>query len=128
MGVFSPKPCDRPSTCRRSTAADGYAVRGFETIRAATYSPVSLKLPGTAVRISACAPLPDDADTIIPLSLTEKAGNVVTISAAVAPGENVLRRARDTVRGSPLLPKGRLLHAQDLALLATCGIDEITVV
>ncbi len=70
-------------------AADGYTVRGFETAGAGAYIPVSPKLhdsalalqPGTAVGIS--AGLPDGADMIVPLSLIEETGDVVTMLKAM---------------------------------------------
>ncbi|WP_133718360.1 molybdopterin molybdotransferase MoeA [Methylocaldum gracile] len=127
-------PIDVPPFDR--AAIDGYAVRGFETIGAGAYSPVMLKLddtavalqPGTAARVAAGAPLPDGADTIVPFPLAEEAGGFVNIAAAVAPGEHIVRRGKDIACGSPLLPEGRLLRAQDLALLAACGSDRIIVV
>jgi len=127
-------PIDVPPFDRATV--DGYAVRGLETIGAGAYSPVSLKLhdtalalpSGTAARIPAGAPLPENADTIVPLSLAEETDGFVNIAAAVAPGENIVRCGKDIASGSLLLPEGRLLRAQDLALLAACGIDRIAVV
>jgi len=127
-------PVDVPPFDR--AAVDGYAVRGLETVGAGTYSPLSLGLngpalalpPGTAARIAAGAPLPEGADAIVPLPLSEEAGGFATLAAAVAPGENIVRRGKDIACGSSLLPEGRCLRAQDLALLAACGIDEVAVV
>ncbi|HYE36358.1 gephyrin-like molybdotransferase Glp [Methylocaldum sp.] len=129
-----PSPIDVPPFDR--AAVDGYAVHGLETIGAGAYSPVSLILhdtslvlqPGTASRIAAGAPLPEGADTIVPLALVEETSGFVNVAAAVAPGENIARRGKDIGCDSPILPEGRPLRAQDLALLAACGIDRIPVI
>ena len=68
------------------SAMDGYAIRGEETFGAATYSPLDFKvlglsLPGkpfegcvtsqTAVRIMTGAPMPEGADSVIPVELAQ---------------------------------------------------------
>jgi molybdopterin molybdotransferase len=129
-----PSPVDLPPFDR--AAVDGYAVRGMETVGAGAYSPAVLQLldaapalpPAATARVVAGAPIPEGADTMVAASLGEEAGGFVNIAAAAPPGKNVVRRGKDLARGSTLLPQGRLLRPQDLALVAACGMDRIPVV
>jgi molybdopterin molybdotransferase len=134
-------PLDFPPFDR--AALNGYAVRGLETLGAGSYGPLTLLLggdvtagdeqsgtlaPGTAMRIAAGAPLPAEADAVIPPVFAEASAGRVEIAAAVAPGDNVVRRGADFRAGSRLLPAGRRLRAQDVALLAACGMARVEVI
>jgi molybdopterin molybdotransferase len=124
-------------------ALDGYAVRGLETLGAGSYGALALLLqgdvaagdeqpgtlaPGTAMRLAAGAPLPAGADAVVPPVFAEESAGRVEITAAVAPGENVVRRGTDVRAGSRLLPAGRRIRARDMAVLAACGIARVEVI
>ena len=94
-----------------NSAMDGYAVR-HQSLRAdgPTTLPVCADIPagrtdvpalaaGSAARIMTGAPLPEGADTVVPVELTDAAQTgaapaQVTIAAAVDPGRHVRVRAR----------------------------------
>jgi molybdopterin molybdotransferase len=131
------------------SAMDGYALIGAETAGASDDNPLPFRLigdafparafpgrvvPGTAIRIMTGAPLPDGADAVLPVEVTQElpAG---TDSAAwmqalgpVSPGKNVSARGEDITVGSLLLPNQRRLRPQDAAVLASVGIARVPVI
>lgn len=123
-------------------AMDGYALRGEETIGAGPYNPLPFRvvgqalpgrpfegevLPGTAVRITTGAPLPAGADAVVPAEFTRESGDVVEVTEAVPPSRHVGRKGEDVRAGSVVLPRGRRLRPQDVALLASVGFDSVPV-
>jgi molybdopterin molybdotransferase len=126
----------------RSTV-DGYAVRAADTYGASESIPGYLRVTG-AVRMGAPASepvgsgaavaiptggmLPPGADAVVMIEHTSEATpTTVEVLRPVAPGENVVRFDEDAAVGTPLVPPGRPLRAQDVALLAAAGIAEISV-
>ena len=124
-------------------AMDGYALRGDETSGASDYNPVAFavlgqSLPGhpfaatvpaaSAVRIMTGAALPAGADAVVPAEYAREAAGHVEITLAVSPGKHIGRRAEDIRSGTAVLEPGRCLRPQDLGLLASLGIAEISVV
>jgi molybdopterin molybdotransferase len=132
---------DVPSFDR--SAMDGYALRGAGTNGAGDYNPLSFSvvgqaLPGrpyegsvgigSAVRIMTGAPLPDGADAVVPAEYATERDGRVEVTAPLAPGKHVGRRAEDVAEGSLLLAAGRRLRAQDVGLIASIGLDRAQVV
>jgi molybdopterin molybdotransferase len=124
-------------------AMDGYAVRAEETFGATVLNPVELRVTGEslpaapaaraveageAVRIMTGAPMPEGADAIVVAEAAEERGGVVLVRESVAPGRHIGRRGEDVVAGSSVLPAGRVLRAQDLALLLSIGEADTEVV
>ena len=84
--------------------------------------------PGAAVRIMTGAPVPDGVDAVVPAEYaTETAGEIV-ITHPVAPGQHVGHCGEDIREGSPALGIGRRLRPQDVGLIASLGLAEVTVV
>ncbi|HLV04991.1 gephyrin-like molybdotransferase Glp [uncultured Georgenia sp.] len=121
---------------------DGYALRSAEVATASPASPVTLRvldeiragsvertrLPaGTAVRIASGAPLPVEADTVVPVEQTDRGTAKVEVRTAAGPGENVDRRAQDVRAGEVVLPAGERVGARQVALLAAVGRGRVTV-
>ncbi len=71
--------------------------------------------------------LPEGADAVIMLEDTEVMGTEVHAFRQVAPGENVIRKGEDLRRGETALPRGRLLRAPELGLLASLGVTAVEV-
>ena len=124
-------------------AMDGYAVRGGETAGAGEYNPLEFAVigeswpgrpfvghvgPQQAVRIMTGAPLPDGADTVVPAEFVQLSGTTVAISAPSPPLKHVGRTGEDIRRGAVALSAGRRLRPQDVGLLASLGIDRLSVV
>jgi molybdopterin molybdotransferase len=134
-------PLDVPGFDR--AAMDGFAVRGAETAGAGEYNPLAFavlgqSLPGqpfvgtlqslAAVRIMTGAPVPDGADAVVPAEYTVESAGQIMISRAVAPGQHVGHRGEDIGEGSAALPAGRHLRPQDIGLVASLGLAQVTVV
>ena len=73
------------------------------------------------------APVPAGADAVVPAEYaTERAGRI-EITRPVAPGQHVGHRGEDIRKGSAALDAGRRLRPQDVGLVASLGIAEVTV-
>jgi molybdopterin molybdotransferase len=135
-------PADLPG--ERRAVMDGYAIRGADVRGASASWPSALAVTGTvpmgdvfrgrigaseAVAIATGGFLPEGADTVVMVEHTRllDGGARVEVSRTVAPGANVVERGEDLVRGAAVLPAGRRLRPQDLAMLATFGVTNIEV-
>jgi len=135
-------PADLPG--ERRAVMDGYAVRGADVRGASAGWPVVLAVAGTvpmgevfprgvgtgeAVAIATGGWLPAGADAVVMVEHTVSldGGARVEISRAVTPGANVVERGEDLARGAAVLPAGRRLRPQDLAMLATFGVTSFDV-
>jgi molybdopterin molybdotransferase len=115
---------------------DGYAVRAAETIGAGDYNPISLALAqaarplaeGGAALVAAGLVPPRGTDAILPFEVAHAEGARLDIFAAAAAGAGIERQGQQIRRGGLLLPAGKLLRAQDAALLALFGIARVAVV
>lgn len=125
------------------SAMDGYAVRAEETFGATAYSPLQLRvvgesLPanpaerrvesGEAIRIMTGAPIPDGADGILVAESAEERDGIVYVRDSVAPGRHVGRVGEDIEAGTRVLHAGRVLRAQDVALLSSIGLPVVDVI
>lgn len=133
-----------PVIARRTTpgadvsAMDGYALRAQDAAEpGATLTVIGESaagrpfagavLPGTTVRIFTGAVLPEGADAIVIQEDTRRAGDVVTVTEAAAPGRHIRRAGGDFASGETLLPAGHRLRARDLALVAAGDVDMVSV-
>lgn len=119
----------------RRAAMDGYAVR------AADSGPLSIigeSLParpfagtlgaGQAVRIMTGAPMPHGADAVLKAETAGELDGRVEILEPVSPGKNIGLIGEDVACGNRVLSVGRVLRPQDIGLLASIGVAEVTVV
>jgi len=125
------------------SAMDGFAVQAAETEGAGDYNPLPFSLvgeslpgqpfvgslsSGSAVRIMTGAPLPDGADAVVPAEYAEETGGQVQLSAPVSPGKHVGRVGEDIAEGSRVFSARRRLRPQDVGLLASLGMAEVSVI
>lgn len=125
-----------------NSAMDGFAVRAGDCAGASAGSPVLLEVledvpagrvareavrPGTAIRIMTGAPLPEGADSVVPVEATGADGGRVRLAAPVKPGANVRRAGEDLREGEELLPKGFALTPAALGVLASVGLAAVGV-
>jgi molybdopterin molybdotransferase len=121
-----------------NSAVDGYAVRLADlSPDAATRLPVAARLaagmagaamqPATAVRIFTGAPVPAGADTVFMQEDCHRDGDAVVLPPGLPRGANVRVAGEDAASGSEVLPAGRRIVPQDVALLAALGIETVTV-
>ena len=111
---------------------DGFAVRSADVsgapvtleclgeVRAGECSPSAVGL-GECVEIMTGAPLPTGADAVVMIEHVRVQGSRVGISRAVAPHENVVRRATEATEESVVLPRGRRVGTGEAGLLASVG-------
>jgi molybdopterin molybdotransferase len=85
--------------------------------------------PTQAALVHTGGMLPDGADAVVMIELTQRAGEAeIEVLKAVAPGENILRVGDDIGRGAEMLPAGHWLRPQDVGGLAALGFTQVTVV
>ncbi|MDJ0392036.1 molybdopterin molybdotransferase MoeA [Rhodococcus sp. G-MC3] len=122
----------------RNSQMDGYAVRAVDVAAV----PVSLRVagtiaagpsdtivvePGTAVKIMTGAPVPEQADAIVPVENTVAEGDFVTISMSRAAGEYIREQGSDVTAGTVLVRSGQTLEPRHIAVLAAVGLSHIEV-
>ncbi len=125
------------------SAMDGYALRAAETAGAGMYNRLTFALvgqslpgracdrsvgPGEAVRIMTGAPLPPGADAVVPVEVAQESEGQVAITDTVAVGKHVGNIGEDIAAGTTVLQTGRRLRPQDVAVLASLGIADVSVV
>lgn len=120
-----------------NSAMDGYAVRLADVPQAGVCLHVSQRIPagtvgtplqaGTAARIFTGAPVPVGADVVIMQERCEHGEAGVVINHLPRAGENIRRRGEDIASGNEILPAGRKLRAQEIALAASAGLPELPV-
>ncbi|MBX3098581.1 MAG: molybdopterin molybdotransferase MoeA [Salinibacterium sp.] len=125
-----------------NSAMDGYAVRLADVTSAAPDTPVTLRvvadLPagasddpalstGEVTRIMTGAPVPTDADCIVPIEDTDEGTVTVTIVRAPTPAAHIRRTGTDVQAGDLVLPAGRVLGPRDLAAAAATGASGLLV-
>jgi molybdopterin molybdotransferase len=122
---------------------DGYAVRARDTFGASQSLPAYLNIageapmgrapgfavgPGQAALVHTGGMLPEGADAVVILELTQAARhNEIEVLKAVAPGENALRVGDDIAQGARVVPAGHWLRPQDIGALSALGITQIKV-
>ncbi|MGZ0068383.1 molybdopterin molybdotransferase MoeA [Microbacterium arborescens] len=130
-----------------NSAMDGFAVRFDDVADASAEHPVDLAViadlpagsaddpplsPGQAARIMTGAPVPTDADTIVPFEDTAGGldDSLTTARVLAAPARRgvFVRRAHDDIRpGDTVLGAGVLLGPRQLAALAAADIARVAV-
>lgn len=112
-----------------NSAMDGYAVRAHDLqdvpVRlrvtddiAAGHPPTRALEPGTAMRIMTGAFVPDGADTVVQVELTDGGTDAVTIAKALARGTNIRRRGEDMRAGAVVIRGGVRIGPAEIAMLA----------
>ena len=117
-----------------NSAMDGFAVRPADTPgelrvvgEAAAGAPSVPQVdPGTAVAIATGGPMPEGADTVVPIEEVEERGDVVRIPNPAGPGRHVRTAGHDTRRGEEVCLRGELTPAK-IAVLASLGLGDVEV-
>jgi molybdopterin molybdotransferase len=116
-----------------SSAMDGYAVHAADVPgslpvvgEAAAGRPFPRDVAaGEAVRISTGGVVPDGADAVVPVELTDAGTETVAVAEGVRPGAHVRPRGGDVRAGDTVLGPGTLLGPAQVAGLAAAGIAEV---
>src|SRR5437870_6615088 len=113
-----------------NTAMDGYAVRAddianppvrlkvIENLPAGTVSTKRVE-PGTAIRIMTGALIPDGADTVAHVEITDAGSDFVTVNQPLKRGTNLRKRAEDMRAGNVVLHDGTPIGAAEVGVLAS---------
>jgi molybdopterin molybdotransferase len=129
---------------RDNSAMDGFAVRHADMAGASSDSPVILEIiedvpagtiarravgAGQATRIMTGAQMPEGADCVVPVELTETGirKTEVRIRNGVQLGEHVRKRGEDVRAGEVLIKKGTRLRPQEAGLIASLGMTGVLV-
>lgn len=125
-----------------NSAMDGYAVRSADLAGASAERPVELPVdgdvaagdttrhvlaPGRTMRVMTGGPMPEGADAVVPVELTDAGAERVLVRLAPEPGRHVRYRGEDVRAGDPLLPAGTRLGPGHLALLAAANLARVPV-
>lgn len=132
-----------------NSAMDGYAVRGADVQNASVPNPVVLQVvgevpaggmtevrvgAGTAIRIMTGAPMPPEADTVVPFEETDEGRpdslhpqGLVRIYRKVPVGASVRSAGEDVVAGAVVARRGTLIRPAEIGVLATVGAATVAV-
>jgi molybdopterin molybdotransferase len=132
-----------------NSAMDGYAVRGADIQSARADEPVTLRIVGevpaggttdtavehgTAIRIMTGAPIPPQADTVVPFEETDEGRSdslhrqaLVRIFKPVPVGASVRAAGEDIHAGTIVVRHGTLIRAAEIGVLATVGAASVQV-
>ena len=121
---------------------DGFALRSADIAGSDRVNPTTLILDGDikvgdqwerrlvprhAVRVAAGALLPEGVDTVITGDYAvRESSKKVKIYKSQKLGEHVIIRGDDIEKGSVIFPKGRIVNATDIGLLAATGAGPVT--
>ncbi len=133
-----------------NSSMDGFAAIASDLIGISPASPRTLKVvadipagstpdvtlaPGQVARIMTGAPMPEGANTVIPVEDTDfqdrspgtPPPEQVKVNRTLNAGDYVRPKGSDVVHGQPVLKAGHKLRAQDLGLLAMLGVAQVSV-
>ena len=115
-----------------NSSMDGFAVRAADIAHIPAVLPVQgdiaagalsipALLPNRALRIMTGAPLPDGADTVVPIEDTEaRAGGIAFLEAAEI-GQNIRRAGEEVKAGTVVAAQGSRLRPAEIGMAATVG-------
>lgn len=122
-----------------NSAMDGYAVRVSDLEGPGSWRlPIRARVaagdrcarelePGAAARIFTGAPIPRGADAVVVQEAVSGCGNTVVLESRPTMGANIRRAGEDIAAGTTALDAGLILTPSRLALLAGCGLSEVSV-
>lgn len=130
----------------RRSGMDGFAIQSESTCGASSQGPVILEVIEsipcgstptkeisrcTASRIMTGAMVPDGADAVIMLEMTETfqqyGKTFISIQKQIMAGHNVTPVGFELAKGELVLDRGRKIHAGEIALLAALGVGTVRV-
>lgn len=125
-----------------NSAMDGYVFRSRDTQCASSDIPVRLKIVGVIAagngkaitlgnketyRIMTGAPIPKGADTVLPKEFANFQGNYLEVVAPESKGKHIRYKGEEIRKGQFILKAGERIHSGTIALLASTGIQKVTV-
>ena len=119
-----------------NSSMDGFVVRAADIAVQGAVLPVQgdiaagalsipTLMPQTALRIMTGAPLPDGADTVVPVEDTETRGKSVAFMEQAERGQHIRRRGEEVQSGTIVVPQGSRLRPAEIGMAATVGRAEV---
>lgn len=123
-----------------TAAIDGYAVKVTDVAGASSELPIRLTVAdviavgerpagavinGSAIRVSAGAPLPEETEAVIPLEFTDAGLAEVNIERAAVMSQYIRRRGEDISEGELVLPAGQVMDPRAIGLVAAIGKSNV---
>ncbi|MFC5077588.1 bifunctional molybdopterin-guanine dinucleotide biosynthesis adaptor protein MobB/molybdopterin molybdotransferase MoeA [Vibrio thalassae] len=120
-----------------NSAMDGYAIIGADAGREQFKVVASVMAgsgydqelrSGESVQIMTGAPMPAGADTVVMREQANVDGKLVSFGdASIKTGQNVRQAGEDLAINQPVFDAGTLLQAPEMGMIASLGLDSITV-
>lgn len=119
-----------------NSAMDGYALNSADYSIGLSYkidqriqagSSSKQLRPNTSARIFTGAEIPDGANTVIIQENAREVFDLVAFQTTPRIGDNIRKRGQDIAKGTPLLLAGTRLRPQEIGILASVGVDTVTV-
>lgn len=116
------------------SAMDGYAILAddvhqeyclLETVAAGSVPQQKLR-SGAVIKVMTGAPVPYDADKVIPVELAREYGGKVSFAAQDS-ARHICMQGEDVCCGDIIMPASTLLGSLEIANLISCGISQIEV-
>ena len=134
-----------------NSAMDGYAVRSADVASASGSQPAMLPVAGAvaagelpdrpvpqggAIRIMTGAPIPDDADAVVPFEDTDESErrrdgrtlDEISVKISAHPGDNVRPAGEDIAAGELVLRRGTVMRPAEIGVAASLGRDFVLTV
>ncbi|MFW6040219.1 MAG: gephyrin-like molybdotransferase Glp [Thermoplasmatota archaeon] len=123
-------------------AMDGFAVKAENTYGAGKFDPIEMRCienvhagetpdkklkKGQCAQIATGAPIPEGANAVVKVEVTEKEGDTVIIYEPVHPQENISPKGEDIKEGDTVLERGKYLTPARIGALAAIGKKEVDV-
>jgi molybdopterin molybdotransferase len=129
---------DRDYPPFRRATRDGYAVRSadLQKIPATLRNVAQIKAgddfpgavnPGECAEIMTGAAVPHGADAVVMVEFTHADSEQITIERSIPAGENVVPKGAEGRQGDPVLTSGTRIGAQEVAVMATVGMNRVPV-
>lgn len=126
---------DVPGHC--NSAMDGYALLSSDLAEPNVQLRITQRIAagemgnrldsGEAARIFTGAPVPEGADAVVMQENCDVNGDALRVLQQVRPGENLRLAGDDIKAGALILARGRRLRPQDIGLLASIGLESVSV-
>jgi len=132
---------DSPSV--DASLKDGFAVRAADLVEAGKDQPITLEMVGTAtaggqvppdispgqtVKVTTGAPLPSQADAVVPVEQVRAENRAIRFSHSVVSGQDILPKGSDVSRKQIVATAGETVTPGLLGLLAASGHNNVDVV